>query len=69
MSDRPWKEVPDSRIQGSREHVLDLWPAPADPAGTLRSEYTRDHVHLTGEGCRAWVDVLRPVLAEFVPQP
>ena len=39
---------------------LDLWPALADEHGLLRSEFTEDGLHLTGEGYAAWVDVLRP---------
>lgn len=41
---------------------LDLWPALAGPSGELRTEFTRDGLHLTGAGYRAWVDALRPVL-------
>ena len=39
---------------------VDLWPVLADPDGALRSEMTRDKLHLTGEGYQAWVGVLRP---------
>lgn len=39
---------------------LDLWPALATPAGTLRSEFTADKLHLNGAGYAAWVDLLRP---------
>ena len=41
---------------------LDLWPALATGAGTLRPEFTNDGLHLLGPGYRAWADVLRPVL-------
>lgn len=41
---------------------LDLWPAFATDEGGLIAEYTYDELHLTGEGYRAWVDVLRPLL-------
>jgi lysophospholipase L1-like esterase len=39
---------------------IDLWPAFADPAGELRNELTRDHLHLTAEGYRVWAGVLGP---------
>jgi lysophospholipase L1-like esterase len=39
---------------------VDVWPALADAAGELRSEYTRDHLHLTASGYRAWAGALRP---------
>lgn len=41
---------------------LDLWPALATGAGTLRPEFTNDGLHLLGPGYRAWADDLRPVL-------
>jgi hypothetical protein len=39
---------------------LDLWPLLATERGTLRPEYTRDDLHLNGEGYRVWVELLRP---------
>lgn len=39
---------------------IDLWPALADSGGVLRSEFTRDGLHLSGAGYAAWVDALRP---------
>jgi lysophospholipase L1-like esterase len=50
-------------VEAAPEHVqyLDLWPALADEKGLLRSEFTEDGLHLTGEGYAAWVDVLRPL--------
>lgn len=44
---------------------IDLWPALATPQGTLRPEMTRDKLHLTGAGYRAWTEVLRPLLAQL----
>ena len=41
---------------------LDLWPALATNEGTLRDDYTIDHLHLTGPGYAAWVECLRPLL-------
>jgi lysophospholipase L1-like esterase len=41
---------------------VDLWPTLADPSGALHAEFTRDGLHLTGLGYRAWVNVLRPHL-------
>ncbi|ELP64591.1 hypothetical protein STRTUCAR8_09175 [Streptomyces turgidiscabies Car8] len=32
--------------------------------GGLRSQYTRDDFHLNGTGHRAWVQSLRPLLAD-----
>jgi lysophospholipase L1-like esterase len=40
---------------------LDLWPALAD-GKALRKSYTDDGLHLSANGYRAWVDVLRPRL-------
>jgi lysophospholipase L1-like esterase len=42
---------------------LDLWPALADPQGTMRPEYSADRLHLTGAGYAAWVDELRQHIA------
>ncbi|THG30023.1 GDSL-type esterase/lipase family protein [Naasia lichenicola] len=46
------------------DHIryLDLWPALSTADGALRNEFTRDHLHLNGEGYRAWTDVLRPIV-------
>jgi lysophospholipase L1-like esterase len=41
---------------------VNLWPALADAAHELREEFTRDHLHLTVAGYKAWVEVLRPQL-------
>jgi lysophospholipase L1-like esterase len=40
---------------------VDLWPALA-LNGALRSEFTRDNLHLTPAGYAAWVSVLSPLL-------
>ena len=42
---------------------VDLWPALASPDGALRTELSRDSLHLNGPGYDAWVAVLRPHLA------
>ena len=47
---------------------VDLWPALADEDGGIRKEFTKDHLHLSAAGYRAWADVLRPHLAPFRPQ-
>ena len=47
---------------GKNVSYVDLWPALATPAGALRVELTGDNVHLNGEGYRAWVDVLHPII-------
>ncbi len=55
---------------GANVTYVDLWPALATSEGTLRAEFTKDNVHLTGEGYRAWVDVLRPIIANLtIPNP
>ena len=54
--------------QGDKVQYLDLWPALATPNGTLRAELTADQLHLNGAGYQAWVDVLRPYVAQFSRQ-
>lgn len=40
---------------------IDLWPALADPkTGKIRKEFTNDGLHLTGNGYKAWAEVIRP---------
>ncbi|WP_429427308.1 GDSL-type esterase/lipase family protein [Nocardia sp. GAS34] len=39
---------------------IDLWPALADENDCLRSEFTRDRLHLGGAGYAAWVEALGP---------
>jgi lysophospholipase L1-like esterase len=46
---------------------IDLWPALADGNGGLKADYTLDHLHLTGAGYVAWVEVLRPLLEGTAP--
>ncbi|MFD6354230.1 GDSL-type esterase/lipase family protein [Nocardia tengchongensis] len=41
---------------------IDLWPALTDGNGELRSEFTRDGLHLSGRGYAVWVEVLRPYI-------
>lgn len=43
---------------------IDLWPALADSNGNMRKSFTNDGLHLTGEGYRAWTNLLRPYLDE-----
>jgi lysophospholipase L1-like esterase len=50
---------------GGSVTFLDLWPALATPEGALRAELTEDNLHLNGEGYRAWVDVLRPIIDDL----
>lgn len=54
-------------VDAGSKHVsyLDLWPTLADHRGMMRSEYSRDHLHLTGAGYRAWAGILEPVLADL----
>ncbi|KQZ86088.1 hypothetical protein ASD56_07455 [Microbacterium sp. Root166] len=42
---------------------IDLWPALEGVDGALKRNYTMDDLHLTGAGYRAWVEVLRPIMA------
>lgn len=66
------------RIQTLNEHYrdiakergatfVDVWPALADDAGAIRKEFTKDNLHLSPAGYRAWADVLRPHFAAFQP--
>jgi lysophospholipase L1-like esterase len=41
---------------------VDLWPGLA-VNGALRSEFTRDNLHLTSAGYAAWVSVLSPLIS------
>jgi lysophospholipase L1-like esterase len=41
-------------------HYLDLWPDLATYDGALKAEDTRDGLHLSGAGYRAWIQRLRP---------
>lgn len=45
---------------------IDLWPAMADKNGNLRKNFTNDGLHLTGEGYRAWAELLKPYITESV---
>jgi lysophospholipase L1-like esterase len=45
-----------------RAVYVDLWPALATSEGTLRAEYSRDRLHLNGEGYRAWTSLIRPLV-------
>jgi lysophospholipase L1-like esterase len=50
-------------------HYLDLWPALATPEGALNPEMTNDSLHLNGNGYRAWVDVLKPIITGIQKAP
>jgi lysophospholipase L1-like esterase len=52
-----------------KARYLDLWPALADPDGTLSTEWSSDRLHLTEAGYTAWLSELRPVLTELVENP
>lgn len=40
---------------------IDLWPAMCDPkTGKLRKEFTNDGLHLTGNGYKAWAELIKP---------
>ena len=65
-----------SRIKDANRHLwqfapgagatwLDLWPVFAEPNGQLKPEFTVDGVHLNAEGYDAWLELLRPALAEL----
>lgn len=46
-----------------RTSYVDAWQRLAGPDGQLRREFTMDRVHLTAQGYREWLAVLRPALA------
>ncbi|MBO4965286.1 MAG: sialate O-acetylesterase [Muribaculaceae bacterium] len=43
---------------------IDLWPALADASGKLKREYTNDGLHLTGDGYKAWIKLIGPIVLE-----
>ena len=45
-----------------RADFVDLRPALTDDTGALGSAFTRDGVHLTGEGYARWAEVLKKTL-------
>ena len=45
----------------AKAHYVDLWPDFAD-GEVIKSEYSRDLLHLNGPGYRAWTSLLAPVL-------
>lgn len=45
---------------------VDTWPAFADEAGEIRSELSRDGLHLTPAGYLAWAEVLRPYMYQLL---
>ena len=38
------------------------WDALADDRGQIRTAFSNDRLHLTGDGYRIWADALRPHL-------
>ena len=52
-------------LRPEQVRYLDLWPALATTEGALKPEMTDDSLHLNGNGYRAWVDVLRPIIADI----
>jgi lysophospholipase L1-like esterase len=47
---------------------IDLFPHFADN-GSLRADFTNDHLHLLAPGYAAWVEVLEPYVARICSQP
>ncbi len=43
---------------------IDLWQVLATDAGTLNPGFSKDNLHLNGEGYRAWVNLIRPLVLE-----
>lgn len=43
---------------------IDLWPVFATEEGTLNPRFSQDRLHLNGDGYRAWVDIIRPLVLE-----
>jgi lysophospholipase L1-like esterase len=50
-------------------HFVDLVPVLGTPDGTLRTDLSEDRLHLNGDGYRAWVQVLEPLVAEISGRP
>ncbi|WP_189016576.1 GDSL-type esterase/lipase family protein [Paenarthrobacter histidinolovorans] len=48
---------------------IDLWPVLATSEGTLNPHFSEDNLHLNGDGYRAWVDLIRPLVLEPSNQP
>ncbi len=46
-------------------NYLDLWPTLAAPDGSLLEAYSLDHLHLNGEGYRAWTHLLRATVPQL----
>jgi len=51
-----------------KARYIDLWPALADPDGSLSLNWSNDKLHLTDEGLGAWVSLLRPALIDMFEQ-
>lgn len=51
--------------EGHHATYIDVWPVLAGTDGAIRPEMTLDGLHLSIEGYKAWVSVLRPHLSQF----
>lgn len=51
----------------AKAHYVDLWPHFAD-GEVIKSEYSRDLLHLNGPGYRAWTSLLAPILEALIGQ-
>jgi lysophospholipase L1-like esterase len=47
---------------------LELWPSLGGADGAIDPRYSFDRLHLNGEGYRAWVESISPLIAETVRQ-
>ncbi|TFD92734.1 hypothetical protein E3T61_06440 [Cryobacterium lactosi] len=52
-----------------KARYLDLWPTLAAEDGTLSTEWSADHLHLTEAGYLVWLAELRPALADLLESP
>lgn len=52
-----------------KARFLDLWPVLAAEDGTLSSEWSADHLHLSEAGYVVWFTELRPALMELLEHP
>jgi len=50
---------------GHHATYIDVWPVLAGVDGAIRPEMTADGLHLSNEGYKAWVSVLRPHLIQY----
>jgi lysophospholipase L1-like esterase len=45
---------------------VDLWPVLAGEDGVIIQRFTTDGLHLSGDGYKAWTDILRPYLNALI---